>query len=71
MKPETYFKKNNCIYGISYKYEFGEWHGYSTKFDNLDEAYNWLYTEEYDFRTRELVSKTRSKEYPFIPSWQL
>ena len=29
MKHETYFKKHGCIYGISYKYDFGSWSGYS------------------------------------------
>ena len=71
MKPENYFKKNKCIYGISYKYEFSEWRGYSTKFYDLKKAYDWLYMEEYDFRTRELASKTKAKEYSFIPNWQL
>ena len=47
MKPETYFKKYGCIYGISYKYAFGRW----------------LNTEEYDFRTKELCSKTEALRY--------
>lgn len=58
MKAETYFKKNNVIYGISWKYSFG-WHYYTVKFDNLDDAYDWLHKEEGDFRERELCSKTR------------
>lgn len=33
------------------------------KFDSLEEAERWLNTEEYDFRTRSLVSKTYAKRY--------
>ena len=33
------------------------------KFDSLEEAEKWLNTEEYDFRTRSLVSKTYAKRY--------
>lgn len=33
------------------------------KFDSLEEAEKWLHTEEYDFRTRSLVSKTYAKRY--------
>ena len=33
------------------------------KFDSLEEAERWLHTEEYDFRTRSLVSKTYAKRY--------
>lgn len=31
--------------------------------DSLEEAERWLKTEEYDFRTRSLVSKTYAKRY--------
>lgn len=63
MKVTTYFKKNGFIYGVSEKFEFGEWNGYAKKFDNLEKAEKWLHTEEYDFRTRSLVSKTYAKRY--------
>lgn len=63
MKATNYFKKNGFIYGVSEKFEFGEWKGYANKFDNLEEAEKWLHTEEYDFRTRSLVSKTYAKRY--------
>lgn len=63
MKPETYFKKYGCIYGISYKYAFGRWDGYSARFTSLDDALEWLNTEEYDFRTKELCSKTEALRY--------
>lgn len=39
MIAENYFKKNGFIYGVSEKYEFGEWKGYAKKFDSLEEAY--------------------------------
>lgn len=45
------------------KFEFGEWKGYAKKFDSMEEAEQWLNTEEYDFRTRSLVSKTYAKRY--------
>ena len=48
MKAATYFKKNGFIYGVSEKYEFGKWKGYARKFDSLEEAEEWLNTEEYD-----------------------
>lgn len=38
MKAETYFKKTGSIYGVSEKFEFGEWKGYAKKFDSLEEA---------------------------------
>lgn len=63
MKAEKYFEKNGCIYGISIKFNFGRWEGYSKKFDNLEEAYKWLHTEEGDFRERELCSKTKAQQY--------
>lgn len=63
MKAAKYFEKNGYIYGVSEKFEFGEWKGYAKKFDSLEEAERWLHTEEYDFRTRSLVSKTYAKRY--------
>ena len=42
MKAENYFKKNGFIYGVSEKYEFGEWQGYAKKFDCLEKAEKWL-----------------------------
>lgn len=63
MKAINYFKKNGVIYGASEKFEFGEWKGYAKKFTDLNEAEKWLQTEEYDFRTRSLVSKTYAKRY--------
>lgn len=63
MKAENYFKKHGYIYGVSEKFNFGKLVGYSRKFDNLEEANEWLATEEADFRTRSLVSKTYAKRY--------
>ena len=63
--PKNYFEKNGCIYGDSYKYEFGEWHHRITKFTDFNEAIEWLETEECDFRTREFVSKTTAKQYGY------
>ena len=63
MNAEKYFEKNGCIYGISTKFNFGRWTGYAKKFDSLEEARKWLNTEEYDFRERELCSKTEAKKW--------
>lgn len=46
-------------YGVSSKYEFGTWsHVVYGPFKSEDQAHEWLHTEEYDFRERELMSKT-------------
>lgn len=63
MKVETYFKKNGCIYGVSEKFNFGRLVGYARKFESMEKANEWLNTEEGDFRTRSLVSKTYAKRY--------
>lgn len=48
-----------CAYGVSSKYNFGIWeHRVVGPFGSEDEAFKWLHTEEYDFRERELMSKT-------------
>ena len=61
MKANTYFKKTGKIYGVSSKFEFGTWDHIVEAFDNLDEAYEWLNAEQYDFRERELMSKTAAE----------
>lgn len=61
--PKNYFEKNGFIYGDSYKYSFGGWEHRVQKFDSYEDAEKWLYTEEYDFRTRELISKTEARKY--------
>ena len=66
MKVETYFKKNGFVYGVSEKFSFGRWVGYSKKFHSMEEANKWLNTEECDFRTRSLVSKTYAKRYQLV-----
>ncbi len=66
MKPETYFKKYGCIYGVSMKYSFGKWSGYTRRFTDLVKAKEWLNTEERDFRIRELTSETRADAYERI-----
>lgn len=49
----------NHAYGISSKYEFGRWnHRVYGPFETEEEAQKWLHREEYDFRERELMSKT-------------
>ena len=46
------------IYGVSSKFNFGKWNHTVYVFNNRESAEEWLYTEEYDFRERELMSKT-------------
>lgn len=58
MTIDSYFKKYGRVYGISYKYQFG-WRCYCVEFSDLQEAREWLNTEQHDFRTRELVTKSQ------------
>lgn len=47
------------LYGVSSKYDFGGWnHVVYGPFANEEEANKWLNTEEYDFREREIMTKT-------------
>lgn len=46
------------IYGVSSKFEFGSWNHVVYHFEDMEIAEKWLNTEEYDFREREIVSKT-------------
>ena len=48
------------IYGVSSKFNFGEWEHVVYVFDNKELANEWLDTEEYDFRERELMTKTNA-----------
>ena len=57
----NYFEKNGFVYGDSSKFEFGSWQHDVYKFTSFEEAEAWLESEEYDFRTRELISKTEAK----------
>ena len=50
-------------YGVSSKHEFGAWsHVVYGSFESEEQANEWLHTEEYDFRERELMSKTAAIE---------
>ena len=48
---------NNRIYGVSSKYDaFREKWGHKVyTFDTMEAAENWLHTEGYDFREREIM----------------
>ena len=49
----------NKAYGVSSKYDFGKWnHAVYGPFETEEQAQEWLHKEEYDFRERELMSKT-------------
>ena len=56
MTLEEIFERDGEIYGVSYKYEHG-WRGYVLCFDDLQQAIDWINTEQYDFRERQLGSK--------------
>lgn len=60
MDYRKYFAKNGKVYGASYRYSHikRKCVGYTREFTDLAEAEKWLRTEEYDFRERELGSKT-------------
>ena len=48
------------IYGVSSKFSFGIWKHRVYKFEDKVSAEKWLNTEEADFRTRELMTKTEA-----------
>lgn len=48
------------IYGVSSKYEFGKWSHVVYRFEDMETAEKWLNAEEYDFRERELMCKTKA-----------
>lgn len=62
MTAAKYFKKVGKIYGVSSKYDFGKWNHQVYVFDNFEKATEWLNTEEYDFRERELMSKSAAQK---------
>lgn len=64
-KAKAYIKRAGAIYGDSCKYEYGRWHHWITKFTSWEDAEKWLYTEQSDFRTRELISKTEARKYGY------
>ena len=47
-------------YGLSSKFNFGKWEHVVYAFSVIERAENWLNTEEYDFRKRELVNKAQA-----------
>ena len=61
MKMEKYFERTGKVYEVSSKYDFG-WSHIVYVFDNMEDAQIWLDTEEYDFRDRELMSKSAAEK---------
>ena len=61
MDELKYFNKNKMIFGVSYKNNYDFFSTYIIKFENWESATKWLNTEEYDFKSRELISKTEAK----------
>ena len=62
MTARKYYEKTGKIYGVSSKYNFGTWDHQLHVFDDFDKATEWLNTEEYDFRERELMSKSAAQK---------
>ena len=62
MKVDTYFEKTGKIYGVSSKCSFGNWSHVGYVFSSMEDAKRWLHTEEYDFRERELMSKSAAEK---------
>lgn len=62
INARKYFEKNGKIYGDSYKYEFGRWSHHVREFDSYEEAEQWLETEEYDFASREFITKSEARK---------
>ena len=46
------------VYGVSSKFNFGAWNHVVYVFENKEDAEKWLDAEEYDFREREIMTKT-------------
>lgn len=46
------------IYGVSSKFNFGKWEHVVYHFSDMSTAETWLHTEEYDFREREIMTKS-------------
>lgn len=57
MKTANYIKSKGIIYGASTN-QFGESAIYA--FTTVQAAEKWLHTEEYDFRSRELLSESKA-----------
>lgn len=50
------------IYGVSSRFFFGKWEHCVYAFSDSEKALQWLHTEEYEFRDRELMTKTAAIE---------
>ena len=62
MTARKYYEKTGKIYGVSSKYNFGTWDHQLYVFDDFEKATEWLNAEEYDFRERELMSKSAAQK---------
>ena len=64
MNINNYLQKNGIVYGVSSRCFNGTWeHCDIYAFDNYESAQEWLNTEEYDFKERELCSRTKAVKY--------
>lgn len=61
MDKLKYFNKNKMVYGVSCKGNYDFFNTQIVKFNSWESATKWLNTEEYDFKSRELISKTEAK----------
>ena len=51
---------SRTIYGVSSRYSFGRWNHRVYKFSDKVTAEKWLHAEEYDFRMREIMTKSEA-----------
>lgn len=58
IKGEKKIMTKRKVYGVSSKFDFGKWEHEVYVFPTRVEAENWLNSEEYDFRDREIMTKT-------------
>lgn len=63
------FKRDGEIYGLSEKDGTPI---YQIRFDKWEEAEEWYYGDEYDFRTRRFINlgKSRDLEEDGLPTWE-
>ena len=61
MLPDTYIKRNGCIYGHRSRYNGnGSWNHEFVRFTNYDKAIAWKKTGDFGYK-RELIGKSEIK----------
>ena len=63
MLPDSYVKKNGCIYGHRTRYNSnGTWYHEYKRFTNAEKAIAWTKEDDYGYK-RELFSKSDMRKY--------